>query len=168
MAKFYSKSDLTFKSGYVVSAAGDVVALPKGVANQLNAIEEMVQKAAWLVAQPKETKAPDVSEFVRESAFDSAPTIIVDTPVLDAKIEEAMKLDADIKRQLCADRLNEIIGTYKEAFAFCSEEDFVEGTDVVRLDLPTLGDPLKLTADALSSFIGGMAFEGEPEFIKED
>lgn len=168
MAKFYSKSDLTFKSGYVVSATGDVVALPKGVANQLNAIEEMVQKAAWLEAQPAETKAPDLGEFVRKSAFDSAPTITVDTPTLDAKIKESMRLDADIKRQLCADKLNEIIGTYKEAFAFCSEEDFVEGTDVTRLDLPTLGDPLKLTANDLAAIIGSMVFEDEPEVIKED
>lgn len=168
MAKFYSKSDLTFKSGYVVSATGDVVALPKGVANQLNSIEEMVQKAAWLEAQPEETKAPDPSEFVRKSAFDSAPTITVDTPTLDAKIEESMRLDADIKRQLCADKLNEIIGTYKEAFAFCSEEDFVEGTDVVRLDLPTLGDPLKLTANDLAAVIGSMVFEGEPEITEKD
>ena len=168
MAKFYNKSDLTFKSGYVVSATGDVVALPKGVANQLNSIEEMVQKAAWLEAQPEETKAPDLSEFVRKSAFDSVPTITVDTPMLDARIKDAIRLDAEIKRQLCADKLNEIIGTYKEAFAFCSEEDFVEGTDVVRLDLPTLGDPLKLTANDLAAVIGSMVFEGDPEITEKD
>lgn len=168
MAKFYSKSDLTFKSGYVVSATGDVVALPKGVANQLNSIEEMVQKAAWLEGLPEETEAPDLSKFVRKSAFESAPTITVDTPTLDAKIEESMRLDADIKRQLCADKLNEIIGTYKEAFAFCSESDFVEGTDVVRLDLPTLGDPLELTAEDLAAAIGSTVFEGEPGLADED
>ena len=33
MAKFYKKSQLTFESGYVVNADGDVVALPPCVAD---------------------------------------------------------------------------------------------------------------------------------------
>lgn len=160
MAKFYSKSDLTFKSGYVVSATGDVVALPKGVARQLNEIEEMVQKAEWMSEHAEEPREEE--EFVRKSAFKTAPTITVDTPLLDQKIEESMRLHEEIERQLCADKLTEIIKGFKEAFAFCDEDDFVEGDEVVRLDLPTLGDPLKLTTVELSRHIGGMAFDGEP------
>lgn len=160
MAKFYSKSDLTFKSGYVVNSDGDVVALPKGVARQLNEIEEMVQRAKWVA----EHEAPEAEkeEFVRKSAFKSAPVITVDTPLLDQKIEEAVRLHEEIERQLCADKMSEIIKGFKEAFAFCDEDDFVEGSEVIRLDLPTLGDPLKLTANELASHIGGMAFDGEP------
>lgn len=160
MAKFYSKSDLTFKSGYVVNADGDVVALPKGVARQLNEIEEMVQRAKWV----EEHEAPEAEpeEFVRKSAFKPAPVITVSTPLLDQKVEESMRLHEEIEGKLCADKLNEIIKGFKEAFAFCDEDDFVEGGEVVRLDLPTLGDPLKLTANDLAKHIGGMAFVGEP------
>ena len=160
MAKFYSKSDLTFKSGYVVSATGDVVALPKGVARQLNDIETMVQKAAWI--SENEVEAKEAEEFERKSAFGSAPTITVDTPLLDKKVEESMQLHTEIERQLYAEKLTEIIAGFKEAFAFCDEDDFVEGDEVVRLDLPTLGDPLKLTAAGLAKLIGGMVFDGEP------
>ena len=160
MAKFYSKSDLTFKSGYVVNADGDVVALPKGVARQLNDIETMVQKADWVFEHEVEEKEPE--EFVRKSAFAPAPVITVDTPLLDKKVEEAVRLHEEIQRHLCADKLNEIIAGFKEAFAFCDEESFVEGDEVIRLDLPTLGDPLKLTTYGLAKLIGGMAFDGEP------
>lgn len=160
MAKFYSKSDLTFKSGYVVNSDGDVVALPKGVARQLNEIEEMVQRAKWV----DEHEAPEAEpeEFVRKSAFKPAPVITASTPLLDKKVEESMRLHEEIEGKLCADKLNEIIKGFKEAFAFCDEDDFVEGDEVIRLDLPTLGDPLKLTARELAKHIGGMAFAGEP------
>lgn len=167
MSKFYNKSDLTFKSGYVVSADGDVVALPPCVAEQLNEIETMVQKAAWYASQPEECAGPDPSEFVRESAFGSRPTVSVSTPLLDAKVEEGVRLDEELKAKLCADKVNELIGTFGEAFGFASEDSFVEGERVVRLDLPMLGDPLKLTANELAKALGGMAFEGEPEIIED-
>lgn len=160
MAKFYSKSDLTFESGYVVNSDGDVVALPKGVAKQLNDIETMVQEAAWVSAHEVEEREPE--KFERKSAFGFAPTVTADTPLLDAKIEEAMKLREEIEQQLCADKLTEIIAGFKEAFAFCDEDNFVEGDKVTRLDLPTLGDPLKLTAIGLTKLIGGTVFNGEP------
>lgn len=161
MAKFYSKSDLSFKSGYVVNAEGDVVALPKGVAKQLNDIETMVQEAAWVSEHEVEEREPE--EFKRKSAFGGTPKVVADTPELDKKIEEAMKLREEIEQQLCADKLNEIIAGYKEAFAFCAEEDFVEGDEVTRLDLPTLGDPLKLTADGLVSVIAGATLGEDDE-----
>jgi len=160
MAKFYSKSDLTFKSGYVVNSDGDVVALPKGVARQLNDIETMVQKAAWISGHEVEEREPE--EFERKSAFGPAPVITVETPLLDEKVKEAVRLHEEIQQHLCAEKLNEIISGFKEAFAFCDEESFVEGDEVVRLDLPTLGDPLKLTTYELAKLIGGMAFDGEP------
>jgi len=160
MAKFYSKKDLAFKSGYIVSTDGDVVALPKGVARQLNEIEEMVQRAKWEIEH--EVSAVEPEEFVRKSAFSPVPVITVDTPLLDQKVEEYVRLHEEIERKLCADKLTEIIKGLKEAFAFCDEDDFVEGDEVVRLDLPTLGDPLKLTTVDLAKHIGGMAFEGEP------
>lgn len=164
MAKFYSKSDLTFKSGYVVSATGDVVALPKGVARQLNDIEEMVQRAKWDAKHEAAEMEPE--KFVRRSAFKPTPEITVDTPLLDQKVEESMQLHREIERQLCADKLNEIIRSFKEAFAFCDEDDFVEGDEVIRLDLPTLGDPLKLTANELGRHIGGMAFDDD-QYVEE-
>lgn len=151
MAKFYSKSDLTFKSGYVVNSDGDVVALPKGVARQLNDIETMVQQAAWVSEHEVEEREPE--EFERKSAFGSVPTVSVDTPLLDKKVKEAVQLHEEIEKQLYADKTSEIIKGFKEAFAFCDEDDFVEGSEVIRLDLPTLGDPLKLTTKGLASII---------------
>ena len=161
MAKFYSKSDLSFKSGYVVNADGDVVALPKGVARQLNDIETMVQEAAWVSEHQVEEREPE--EFVRKSAFGSAPTITVDTPLLDKKVEESVRLHKELEQQICAEKLTEIIAGFKEAFAFCDEESFVEGDEVTRLDLPTLGDPLKLTTMDLVSVIAGTTLDVDDE-----
>ena len=163
MAKFYKKSQLTFESGYVVNADGDVVALPPCVADQLNEIETTIQKAAWLSEQPEECKGPDPSEFERQSCFGKVPEIVVETPLLDKKVKESVALEKEMYAASCAAELNKLIVGFKEAFAFVSEESFVEGDRVVRLDLPTLGDPLKLTADGLAAAMGKMAFDGEPE-----
>ena len=161
MAKFYSKSDLSFKSGYVVNADGDVVALPKGVARQLNDIETMVQEAAWVSEHQVEEREPE--EFVRKSAFGSAPTITVDTPLLDKKVEESVRLHKELEQQICAEKLTEIIAGFKEAFAFCAEKEFVEGDKVIRLDLPTLGDPLKLTSDSLTAIVASTMLGDDDE-----
>lgn len=163
MAKFYKKSQLTFESGYVVNADGDVVALPPCVADQLNQIETTIQKAAWLSAQPEECKGPDLSEFERESCFGKVPEVVVATPLLDRKVEESKAIEQEMHAACCATELNKLIAGFKEAFAFVSEESFVEGDRVVRLDLPTLGDPLKLTADGLAKAMGNMVFDGEPD-----
>ena len=161
MAKFYSKSDLSFKSGYVVNAEGDVVALPKGVARQLNDIETMVQKGAWVSEHEVEEREPE--EFVRKSAFDGTPKVSVDTPELDKEVERILRLDKELRLHLCADKLNEIIAGFKEAFAFCAEKEFVEGDKVIRLDLPMLGDPLKLTSDSLTAIVASTMLGDDDE-----
>lgn len=163
MAKFYSKSDLTFKSGYVVNADGDVVALPPCVADQLNEIETTIQKAAWLSGQPEECKGPDLSEFERESCFGSVPEIVVSTPLLDKKVKESKAIEQEMYAAACTSELNKLIAGFREAFAFAAEDSFVEGDRVVRLDLPTLGDPLKLTADDLAHAMGCTVFDSEPD-----
>lgn len=162
MAKFYKKSQLTFESGYVVNADGDVVALPPCVADQLNEIETLIQKAAWLEGQPEECKGPDLSEFERQSCFGKVPEIVVDTPLFDEEVKKKAALEKEMYAKCCATEVNKLISCFKEAFAFVSEESFVEGDRVVRLDLPTLGDPLKLTADGLAAAMGKMAFAGDP------
>lgn len=163
MAKFYKKSQLTFESGYVVNADGDVVALPPCVADQLNEIETIIQKAIWLRDQPEECKGPDLSKFERESCFGSAPEIVVSTPLLDEKIKESKAIEAEMYAASCATELNKLIANFREAFAFAAEDAFVEGDRVVRLDLLTLGDPLKLTADDLAHAMGSTVFDSEPD-----
>lgn len=163
MAKFYKKSQLTFESGYVVNADGDVVALPPCVADQLNEIETLIQKAAWLNEQPEECEGPDLSEFERKSCFGKVPEIVVETPLFDEQVKKKAAIEKEMYAACCAAELNKLIARFKEAFAFVSEESFVEGDRVVRLDLPTLGDPLKLTADGLATAMSKMTFDGEPE-----
>lgn len=163
MAKFYKKSQLTFESGYVVNTDGDVVALPPCVADQLNEIETIIQKAIWLSEQPEECKGPDLSEFERESCFDKVPEIVVETPLLDEKVKQSKAIEQEVHAACCASELNKLIAGFKEAFAFVSEDSFVEGDRVVRLDLLTLGDPLKLTADGLAHAMGSTVFDSEPD-----
>ena len=149
MAKMYSKGDLEFRNGFVVSRDGDVVCLPDGVARQWNRLEVMVQKSAYLKAQPDEQKAPSLDGFEFESQF-GLPSVEVGTPVLDGMVKKGMKLREEMARCDMASSVNKTVEAFKELMLWLGEDEFVEGTEHVRIDSVNLGDPLEATqAEAL-------------------
>lgn len=143
MAKMYSKIDLTFSNGYVIDDDHNVVCLPDKVAEQLNELEEIFQKAEYLKTQDPASPMPSLDGFERESI---RQTIVIEasTPTLDAKVEEGMKIRDELRKMSNADTMNETISKYQEVFHFVQDDTFVEGDKAVFIDTPKLGNPLNL------------------------
>lgn len=141
MAKMYVKSSLRFENGYVLDADDNVIALPIGVAEQLNAMETEIQKVAYLNAQPKAQPMPSLDGFERESIVKHA-WVEVETKHLDREERRHLGVLEDIRNLMEAKEANEKLAKYEEAIRFLSEDKFVEGAEVVMIDTPTIGDPL--------------------------
>lgn len=145
MAKMYKKSELKFDSGYVLTMDDEVVALPPKVAEQLNEMETEIQKIAYLNAQPKAQPMPSLDGFERESIVKHAH-VEVETKHLDREERRCRGVLEDLRNLAAAGEANEKLAKYDEAIRFLSEDKFVEGTEVVMVDAPTIGHIL--TADA--------------------
>ena len=50
---------------------------------------------------------------------------------------------------MSADAVNKIIQRFPEAFSFFKNDKFVEGSEIVLIDTPTIGHILTVDADAL-------------------
>ena len=146
MAKMYKKSDLKFENGYVLTKDDEVVALPFKAAIQLNALETFLQKQEYLAGQPEAQPEPTLDGFERESILKSA-VIEVETPALDEREKEGRQILKEIRGTEMAKLANCILENHEEAIRFLHEEKFVEGTEVILVDTPTIGDPLKADPD---------------------
>lgn len=153
MAKMYFKSELTYKSGYILTEDNDVVALPNKVAKQLNEIETMIQKALYLASKPKACPEPTLDGFVRNSERKVYKIKSPATPMLDRRAEDGAKILNEIRNKDKVSVVNDMIEANSELFAFLDSNEFVEGDEVERLDLPTLGNPLDLSVENLSDML---------------
>ena len=159
MAKMYKKSDLKFESGYVLTKDDEVVALPPKVAEQLNEMETEIQQVAYLKQQPKAQPAPSLDGFKRESIIEHAH-IEVETKYLDREERRCLNVLKDIRKLEMAKGANEKLTKYDEAIRFLNEDRFVEGTEVVMIDAPTIGDPLAASVDdVIDMLLGGEDIE---------
>lgn len=154
MAKMYVKSDLKFDNGYVLDADDNVIALPAGVAEQLNAMETEIQKVAYLDAQPKAQPMPSLDGFERESIVKHA-WVEVETKHLDREKRRCLGMLEDLRNLAAAEEANEKLAKYEEAIRFLSEDKFVEGTEVVMIDTPTISDPLTAVAEDVVDMLLG-------------
>lgn len=152
MAKMYSKSELTFENGYLINKDHDVVALPAKAAVQLNGLEEFLQKQKYLHDQPDATPEPSLEGFEFESTL-AKPTVEVETPVFDAKVKESNDILKELRNKEMATAVNLALGNFADALRFLKEDSFVEGDEVIRLDLATIGDPLHADAEKLINMI---------------
>lgn len=145
MAKMYVKSSLRFENGYVLDADDNVIALPAGVAEQLNAMEDEIQKTAYLKAQPKAQPMPSLDGFERKSIVGHA-CISADTPTIDAEIKRSSNILNELRALDEVRSINKMLDKFDEAICFLRDDKFVEGDKVVMVDAPTIGNIL--TADA--------------------
>lgn len=148
MAKMYNKSQVTFSNGYVIDDDSNVVCLPDKVAEQLNELEEIFQKAEYLKAQDPASPMPSLDGFERKSIRKTIE-IEASTPTLDAKVEEGMKIRDELRKMDTAETMNKFIGEYQEVFYFVQDDTFVEGDKAVFIDTPKLGNPLDIKVDDL-------------------
>lgn len=148
MAKMYLKSDLKFVDGYLINGDGDVVALPEKVAEQINDLETRIQKLIYLDDQPEAQPERSLDGFKRKTTR-QVPVVKVDTPTLDEKVAESKKLLDEIRDLGKAEKINEIFLDYTEAFEWLRSDHFVEGSKIVRVDTPEIGDILDTDVDEL-------------------
>lgn len=154
--KMINKSELEYKDGYVLNG-NDIVALDPRIVRQANSLEEMVQKRRWLNDQPSACAGPNLSSFERESEFDALPHWEAETPLIDKKIEDSMKFMKELDEVNLVDMVNEKIFNYlKELVEFSTKDYVIDESGLCspeRFDLPTLGNPLELTADQISKYV---------------
>lgn len=160
MAKYVNKSKLDFKDGRLVKK-NKVVFADYSVVQQYNLLEQMVQRAMYLGAQPAYSPAPSLNGFEFESALDRSSFAVgmPETPITDKKYEEAMAYMAEIKSCHQADELNNAIGGFLDLLEFCESDEVLVhkcGCDD-RFDGVTLGSPLGLTVDAVKKYIAIVA-----------
>lgn len=166
--KMYKKSELTLNHGLLVSKDGDIVLPDYRIVRQANALEDMVQETAYLMAQPEATPMPSLDGYKRVSIDDSETRkFTVDTPTMDAKAEEAMKLMDEIDDTATADKANSMIERFKPLLDFVSQDFVVDcGDQLYKFDTPVLGDVLKLTeTDVVNAiaYVCGMTEERDDD-----
>lgn len=171
--KMYKKSDLTLNHGLLVTKDGDIVLPDPRIVWQANKLETKVQKAAYLMAQPEATPMPSLDGFERRSINDSeSRKFTVDTPVMDANTEEAMKLMNEIDDMTKADQANIMLDDFKSLLDFVTQDFVIDcGDQLYKFDTPMLGDVLKLDeTDVVNAiaYVCGMTTEkddDEPELV---
>lgn len=154
MAKMYVKSSLRFENGYVLNVDDEVVALPYRVAEQLNQMETEIQQIAYLKEQPEAQPMPSLDGFERESIVKHAH-VTVETKHLDREMRRCTGLLNDLRKMADAEEANTKLAKYDRAIRFLHEDKFVEGTEVVMIDTPTIGDPLTATSDDVIDMLLG-------------
>ena len=153
--KFVKKSDLRFEDGYVIdNNTEEIVALPEAVATCLNVLEMDIQRAKYNNAVATVSAKPDIKPFSFKSAFAADATIEEpETPALDARIAESLKLVEEIDATTDVMAYNTWIGKHQKLAEFISKDKFIPGNDVVRINAITIGNPLELTKEKLFALI---------------
>ena len=117
MAKMYSKSDLKFEDGYVLTYEDEIVALPDGVAEQFNELETFMQQQKYLADQPEAQPEPSLDGFKRETIFE-VPKVKIQTPAIDKLVEEKKQILHELRGETVAAEVNKILAKYQDAFRF--------------------------------------------------
>ena len=171
MMKMYKKSDLSIIDGMLVNRNNEIVFPKTPVIIEANKLETMVQEAAYLHAQPEATPMPTLDGFKRESIKDKKDLMFtVDTPIMDMKTREAMRLMDEIDDMATADTANELIGKFMNLIEFVDSDTFVAcdcGDAVMCFDTPTLGSVLELTradvVEAIANICGLVASDADDD-----
>lgn len=156
--KMYKKEDLSFVNGYLVDKENNIVPLHINVVAQLNTLETMYQQAKYWAEQPapEPVKPRSLANFKRESAFEVPYEAKHETPLLDQKIEESMRLVNEIKGDAIADNINERYQDFAELIQWADADFVVEGMNSGRIDTPNIGNPLELTGPRVCSIIASI------------
>ncbi len=155
--KMYKKNELSFIDGMLVTEDGKIVVPSKKIVNQFNDFETMCQRHDYMADQPDYSPAPSLDGFERKSAFGHAGGFVQNTPLIDAKVEETMKLLDELDRARATNDANDLLDEFEHMMLFVVNDyvvDLGDGAELVLFDTPTIGDPLKLTEKEIVSVIG--------------
>lgn len=155
--KMFKKEELEYRNGYIVKN-DEIIGVDNKIVDMFNQFEEDIQRAK----HEKDNKPAPVEEpkpFYRKTERGSVyPFVQADTPVLDKMTERAINLMDELDSVGAADKINDYFDTIQPIILFADDEFVVSGEQASqhRFDLPTIGNPLKVTKEDLCSFVIGM------------
>ncbi len=175
MAKLVSKSDLSFKHGYIIDKDGTVMNLSFRVWEQLIDLELMVQRAGFAKVHgisDDDNEQVTMDDFVPVHRYKVTFDTIVKTPMLDKKMDEAMQLMEEIENSQKATQLTKAINSMPELLEFVSSEYVLVTSECApqRYDLAIIGNPLDLTADTFKEivkFLGDIECDDDEIFTND-
>ena len=152
----YSKEGLKYKDGYLMSG-NKIIGVSNAIVNQLNDLELRIQKREH---DEIYDNAIDLLNDVMNDKFKpkserKSLVFYVDTPTLDELVQKGIDLADDIDSLDTAKEMNEYLKSIDKLVQFV-QEDFVIDYDQViqeRFDLPTIGNPLLIDAEALPELV---------------
>lgn len=155
MAKLVSKKDLKYVNGYITDNEGTVVNIDYRIAHFLNKLEVCIQKAKYIKAQPECQFPPSLDGFELESEHKVYKIEEPKTPKLDARANLAKGILDEMVAVNNAKECNEFIKANAVVFEWLDSDLIVVDSSEagVRFDLPTLGNPLELTAEGVMDII---------------
>ena len=170
--KAYSKNDLVYKNGLLLTSDGDVVAVDNAIVDMANELETRLQKANYIMAQPEAVAAPTLDGFTRKSEIQITP-FTCETPLMDKRVEEAKKLMDEIDDVAMTNTLNDQLRNYSDLVIFIKEDMVIDAERETphRFDVPTMGNPLEWTEDDLFKFIAitnGCSVVGGEEDVQSE
>lgn len=168
MTKLIKKKDCKFKNQQIVKG-DELIGIPYVVYGELTKLEVMLQQYYYLRSQPAYQAAPSLEGFKRKSLVDeSMPYIeMPETPVGDARVEEAMKFMAEVDEVTNVAETNQMLDRFRDLVLWCDSKKFVEDSCLLPIDTPALGNPLKLTGETIANILMMIASSpidlGDPE-----
>ena len=154
MTKLVSKKDLKYTNGYIMY--GDaIVSIGGNIVKFLNDVDVSVQKAKYIKSQPKGQMPPSLRGFSPKSERKLYQIEEPNTPKLDERAALSKSILDEMTALNQASAYNDYIKANPAVFEWLDAERVVvyDVGDVERFDLPTLGNPLMLTAKELIDII---------------
>lgn len=149
MTKLISKTDLKYVDGYIMDDEDNILAIQGKIVAFLNDLDISIQKAEYIKSQPKCQFPPTLDGFKPKSERKIYSVEIPETPNLDARAALAKHILDETVAVGTAEHYNSFIKENADVFEWLDAERIVVGTAMIaqRFDLPTLGNPLELTAE---------------------
>ena len=158
MTKLIKKKDCKLKNCQIVK--GDkLIGIPRIVWMQLNKLDLMSQQYMYLIQQPAYQPGPSLKGFVRKSALDKKMPYLdmPDTPVSDARVEEALKFMREADACANVAEANDMLDRFKDIVIWCDSKKFVEGDCTAPIDTPALGNPLNIKGEDIAGLLHMLA-----------
>lgn len=160
--KICYKKDYQFIEGHVIDpATGNCALLPLDVIGQARKLDLMAQQHDYLKGQPKYQPGPSLAGFKRKSVKNVGRPYLEDpeTPVTDARVEEAMKFMAEADAISQVSDVNDAIDELGALFDFLGSDHWFEPTVGVEtcIDVPALGNILELTPEEARAILEEIA-----------
>lgn len=158
--KIIDKKQCEYKMGHIVYN-GEVIGLPTPVIMQLNDLEKFVQIAEFL--KPQEIATPVTMEGYEFQHERETPVLFAEpeTPTLNKKAKESMKIAAEIDKQCEHGKLVEVTEEFAELIKWVESDEFIESYDNTELDLKTIGNPLELTTEKIAEYLAELVEQSD-------